>query len=115
MCDRTGATYRQLDNWCRERVLAPARMTERGPGSRRRWTLDQVRIVALVTDLAALGAPHTVLRRVVESAERLPADAWTGKVYVDAAGVMDLAHPGTPAWAVDLGRCVEDRRAPVPA
>ncbi len=49
-CEAAGITYRQLDYWCRKRVIFPARRAH-GSGTRRAWTPESVealRVLGLV-------------------------------------------------------------------
>jgi DNA-binding transcriptional MerR regulator len=112
MCALAGCSYRQLDYWARARVVVPA-IEARGTGSPRRFTHRQVRLVRLVTDLAALGAQQGVLQRAFELAELIPEDSWSGTAYVDMSGNLTLSPPPVPAWAIDLARCAFPGRAPV--
>ena len=59
-----GITYRQLDYWCRVHLVWPSVRDANGSGSRRRFSADDVRLIALLgvlrgravgtADLAAL-------------------------------------------------------------
>jgi hypothetical protein len=104
MCHRTGATFRQLDYWCRNRVVVP-QVEARGSGMHRRFSERQVRVVRLVHGLAALGAKHDVLMKASMSAELIPWDEWFGTVFVDADGDLTSSPPNRVAWSVDLAAC----------
>lgn len=45
----TGITYRQLDYWTRQGYITPIVEAD-GPGSRRRWSLEQVERLCIVGD-----------------------------------------------------------------
>lgn len=47
VCRMTGATYRQLDYWCRTGKI-PGLERGHGSGSRRRWTPEQITEVVLL-------------------------------------------------------------------
>lgn len=114
MCRLAGCSYRQLDYWCRQRVVTPAKAANgQGSGNQRRFTERQVRTVRLVTDLAALGAQHGVLQRAFELAELIPESSWTGTAYVDMTGNLTVSPPPVPSWALDLERCSFPGLAPV--
>jgi MerR HTH family regulatory protein len=106
-----GCTYRQLDCWCRDRIVVPARDSD-GTGSHRGFTERQVRIVRLITGLAALGARRDVLLKVAMQADLIPRDEWFGRAYVDSEG--QLAHDPTAdlCWAVDLAACADTSDLP---
>jgi hypothetical protein len=110
VCQRTGASYRQVDYWCRSGVIEPW-VGATGNGSRRVFSEYQVRVVRLIADLAALGAQAPVLRRAAVCAARII--DWTGIAFVDEDGNITYDPPGKSCWLVDLGACakaVEHRR-----
>lgn len=105
-----GVTYRQLDYWCRTGILRPE-VEARGSGRPRRWGSEQVRVVRLVANLAALGAESDALREAAEQASALPDHWWTGPVVVSAEG--DLSGEGrvkSAGYLVDLAACTSDAR-----
>lgn len=65
-----GVTFRQLDYWARLGVLNPEVGAD-GPGTQRLWSIQQVRIAALLGRLAARGAtvPLAVVLAEVTAAE----------------------------------------------
>jgi hypothetical protein len=105
VCRRSRATYRQVDYWIRAGVIAPAIASANGSGTRRAFTEDQVRVVRLVADLAALGATTPVLTRAAAWASLHPFEAWHGLAYVDDEGFVSTQAPGGSCWAVDLAEC----------
>lgn len=67
-CRLAGISYRQLDYWCRNGVIIPAQ-DARGSGTRRRFTLEQVRQLIVAGELAdrVAGSKIEVLARAVEA------------------------------------------------
>ncbi len=61
-CRRAGITFRQLDWWVRTGLIAPSVRAARGCGTRRRWSDDDVRI------LAAMARVDPLQRRLIASA-----------------------------------------------
>lgn len=110
VAELTGATYRQLDYWCRAGILRPAG-DGRGPGFFRSWTADDARAAVIVAQLTRLGAIGTTLRA---AGEWLHTYLWgidAGWLIVDPAArlvyaVDDLgAEPeliGGGAWVVPI-------------
>lgn len=111
MTKRVGCTYRQLDYWVRNGVVAPVIGAD-GPGTGRRFTERQVKIVRLVAGLASLGARQTVLLKAAMAAELIPECEWLGMVYVDADGDLSAGHPGRTGWAIDLAVCASPDHSP---
>lgn len=62
VCELTGVTYRQLDQWARK-GMAPALEPGDGQGSVRRWSADDVVYVFVVARLLAAGMSHDWIRR----------------------------------------------------
>lgn len=57
VCRLTGATYRQLDYWCRKGLI-PGLSTGHGSGSRRRWSREQIaEAILLLTASRMVNAP----------------------------------------------------------
>lgn len=54
-CTAAGITYRQLDYWCRLEVLEPRRGAN-GPGSRRGFDREDLRVLITLAGLAPFGA-----------------------------------------------------------
>lgn len=63
VCDQTGATYRQLDHWCRRGYLHPDG-EGLGQGRPRTWPPEEVRVVAVMVRLVAAGISPTVAAEV---------------------------------------------------
>ncbi len=108
VCQVAGITYRQLDYWIRNAVVSPT-VGANGSGTRRAFTLHEVRIVRLVADLNRLGAGSDALRKAAMFAELLSPREWTGHAYVDATGELTLAPHGS-CYVVDLGACTDHER-----
>ena len=106
VCKLVGCSYRQLDYWSRNSVIVPA-LDAHGSGRPRGFTQRQVRVIAMINDLAALNAPGKVLRGAALSAELMPLADWIGTGFVDDVGHLTKTHPGGACWAIDLGSCAE--------
>lgn len=63
LCQLSGATFRQVDYWCRNDTL-PAARRARGQGSQRAFTREQIIVARVLRHLAELGAQQPVLRAV---------------------------------------------------
>jgi len=99
-----GVSYRQLDYWCRQHIVAPSVPAD-GCGTQRRFSIDQVRAICLAGRLAEMGAPTDVRKRVVWAIEDWAADQWQGWWMVDEVGALHgLAEleEGDMGWLVDL-------------
>lgn len=94
MCRMAGVTYRQADYWCRALVIEPEG-NDRGSGIYRRWTYEQVRVMAFLREVAALAAPS---------------GAKCGKIALLAQVAQQLADDPTlldqPGLYVDLRECL---------
>lgn len=106
---RVDCSYRQLDYWCRSRVIVPA-VEAKGTGMHRRFTERQVRQIQMTCDLASMGAQAPVLRRANQLVELIPEDAWKGTCYITPVGELSAVPPRGPAWTIDLASCVERSR-----
>ncbi len=51
-----GVTYRQADHWERTRVLRPSAKSANGSGTSRRYSVMDVRVLAVLRELSRLGA-----------------------------------------------------------
>lgn len=65
---RTGATYRQLDHWCRRGYLAPGTP---GTGYVRDWPESEIRVAALMVKMTAAGIPPKVAEKVARAGGNL--------------------------------------------
>jgi hypothetical protein len=98
-----GATYRQVDYWCRTGSLDCHRPA-RGSGTQRRFTGRQAATAWIFARLAEMGAQQPVLRR---AATALAADEslWNAPVVVEAGRggrVLSVYEAGERAgWVVD--------------
>lgn len=112
MCSMTGVTYRQADYWARCGAITPLG-EGRGSGSYRRWTYEQVRVMAFLRVVAGLisngenGGGRSVTRLLGPIVEQLLDDP----TLLDLPGLyVDLANASVsldrrpfavwlPAWA----------------
>ena len=103
-----GVSYRQLDYWCRTGIIEPV-VEARGSGCHRRFSPEQVRVVALVAQLSALGAEGPALQRAAREASMLSEQWWEGPVIVsahgDLSGEASLKRGG---YIVDLTACTSN-------
>lgn len=96
-----GVTPRVLDYWSRTGVLA-ADTEAAGSGSRRRWSLETVRVGRALAHLNALGATSDALAMAAGQLERRLRDGeWAGRVTIDVDGVV-LDRPVPAAFSLDL-------------
>jgi hypothetical protein len=117
VCRLVSCTYRQLDWWTRSGVIEPA-VPAQGSGTYRRWTAEQVRVVAAITVLRSLGCGEQAGRNATPQAEAtgehsasppalaaLPDDAWSGYAVVDRDGAVHPLSEATEGWLIDLAAC----------
>lgn len=96
-----GASYRQVDYWCRTGVLSPLNNGRGSGGGRvRLWTLDDIAVAAVIADLAALGATNEVWSAVAAYLS-VPASLWPDRILVEADGRIPNRPEGT-GWLLDL-------------
>jgi hypothetical protein len=67
---RTGATYRQLDWWCRQGYLSPGTP---GIGAVRDWPESEIRVAAAMVRLTAVGIPPRLAVEVARAGGSLEA------------------------------------------
>lgn len=97
-----GITYRQLDYWCRVHLVWPSVRDANGSGSRRRFSGDDVRLLALLGrlrsrsigagDLAALAPVVDLWRNGGLAESALLVITERGQVFVGstAQGLLDI-------------------------
>lgn len=113
-CNLAGISYRQLDYWCRVGTM-DAHTPATGSGSRRRWTRQQVAVLAVL----GVVAPHARISQLDELATVLldwDAASWADQVLLlNDGGVWRAAAPGAPPAGVfvNLGAVIVavERRA----
>lgn len=102
-----GASYRQVDYWCRTGVLSPLNNGRGSGGGRvRLWTLDEIAVAAVVADLSALGATNEVWSCVAAHLS-VPAVLWPDRILVERTGRIPDRPEGT-GWLLDLA-AIRDR------
>lgn len=106
--DLAGVTYRQLDYWVRVEALVPE-VEARGSGSRRRFTLDQVVVLAVGGSLARCGhGDHIAAVRALSRAGLIITEdrAYLGPHahWVSDPGVFRTMDDAETFWVVDLAR-----------
>lgn len=85
-CDLARVSYRQADHWCRIGILTPSITEAAGSGSRRRYSLDDVRTLAVLGAIVSSGIPVSSLSAVV--AELADGGAWDGLLFVSPSSGM---------------------------
>lgn len=97
-----GASYRQLDYWCRTGAIG-CDQPARGQGSHRRFTPRQAACTWVVARLAEMGAQRDTLRRAFDALHDDGA-LWAGPVVVEAGRggrVVPVDSAEGPGWVVD--------------
>ncbi len=110
--EAAGCTYRQLDYWTRNGVIAPSLAPGIGYGTARRWSDTDVILVSIIRRLAALGATSDILAQTTTSLRKRGATALAGADHVlvvptaDHLGVrrviLDGHADGESAWVVPV-------------
>lgn len=89
-CRLAGVTYRQMDYWTREGLVAPAREAQ-GSGSARRWSVDDVFALRLVKTLLGHGVPRRAIIEAQATAHGAPAHfLWVQGDIVGKGDFWDL-------------------------
>jgi hypothetical protein len=86
LMNRSGATYRQVDYWCRLGFFGPELATPLGSGHARSFGPDAVRMARVLTAVSAVvstGGQGAVLPAVAEAVENTDAAPW---LVVGASG-----------------------------
>lgn len=121
-CRLADISYRQLDYWCRIGTVTPAGPARPGSGARRRWTTQQVHVLAV---LAAVGG-HVPISALDElGAMLLDWDAATwddtllfvsrrGGVYVWAGDYRQIPLVSTAVVLGVVRQQVSERHAHLP-
>ncbi len=110
--EAAGCTYRQLDYWTRNGVIAPSLAPGIGSGSPRRWSDTDLLLIRITARLNLLGANADVLGQVVANLKKRGATALAGADHVvvvptaDHLGVrrviLDGHADGEAAWVVPV-------------
>lgn len=66
VCTLTGASYRQVDHWISQGLVA-ATTPSNGSGSQRGWSMDDIVRVAIINEVRQLGLPPSVGARMAEA------------------------------------------------
>lgn len=106
-CEVAGITYRQVDWWARTGIVLPSLVDAAGSGSRRRYSVEDVRLLAVVGRVTE-ASPRAELAPLGRALDGLAVvEDWTGWVYIDGRSGAIGRSPeilGTVGWVVDLGR-----------
>lgn len=98
----SGASYRQLDYWCRLGVLSPENNGAGSGGGRiRLWTADEVAVVSVILELSALGATSEIWT-IVAASLSVPVQLWPESILVTADGRVYPDGGRRTGWFVDL-------------
>lgn len=105
VCRLAGCTYRQLDYWTHENVVAPSRPAT-GSGSVRGWTVEEAALVRVCATLAKLGTPTPTITLVVQGIRAFP-ELWSGRALVTPEGGIRPSGvtSGIDGWHLDLRAC----------
>lgn len=82
-------SYRQVDYWCRIGILTPSMRDADGSGSRRGYSLDDVRTLAVLGAITSNGIPISLLSNVV--AELADSPSWDGLLFLSPGGRVSRA------------------------
>lgn len=110
--DVAGITYRQLDYWARTDMIRPSAIDANGSGSRRRYSVADVRLLLVIRLMLDYGATLTLCRRTVERLAGLLRTPEAGEVLVisptgEVAIVWGVEQvPWPVCLLIDLARVV---------
>lgn len=76
-----GITFRQLDYWCRTKLIEPSIVTAHGSGTRRRWSVDDVRKLAVLGQVYDRQRPLVAEALRTSTCRRLVIDVHAEAVY----------------------------------
>ena len=93
VCERTGATYRQVDYWARTGVLSPSVRPAVGSGNRRVYSTPDVRVAAVLVQLAQLGCSGDTLRHAAGELHRFTATSAALTLHVSPWGHVTRTAP----------------------
>lgn len=107
-CEVAGITYRKVDWWARTGIVLPSLVDAAGSGSRRRYSVEDVRLLAVVGRVTET-SPRAELAPLGRALDGLAVvEDWTGWVYLDARSGAVGRSPeilgGSVGWVLDLGR-----------
>lgn len=102
VCRLTGISYRQLDYWARNDVVRPSIAEARGSGSQRRYSYEDVVLVAVVANLSGAGVSLVSARLGVEALRRSGSEDDVALV-IDGAGVTLARTAEDLAAALEYG------------
>lgn len=122
MCSMTGITFRQADYWARLGIVVP-KNNGSGSGTARRWSYEQVRIVAFLRCVAEVttdgnrgGRSLAVLRPMAEQLADDPTLLDQPGLYADLRdGVVSTTRRPFAVWLPDWSYAVDVTADLVPA
>jgi hypothetical protein len=107
VADLAGASYRQIDYWCRTGALSPEG-NGRGQGNARRWTIDEIAVASVLAEMSGLGATGVIWQQVA-SYLSIPLGMWPEAIIVSADGrISDFTGEARTGWVLDLAE-IRDR------
>lgn len=89
VADLVGISFRKLDYWTRLGAVVPTRLAN-GPGSRRRWSPNEVKIIRAVAALMDLGMTVEEAGDAAAELRTLPVEEWTGP-WITRGRIIDLS------------------------
>lgn len=101
-----GITYRQLGYWTQRGVIGPSVSTPAGPGTKARWSANDIRSLRVLGELLRLGVDLDTARLVPELLDHDQAYGWLlvgpGRVRHIATDLelVDALTRDEPAWHV---------------
>jgi DNA-binding transcriptional MerR regulator len=112
-CQIAGVTYRQLDYWARTDFIRPSVDSGKGSGSQRRYSYDDVLLLAAARAMLDGGMDLASIRRSVDVFRRHPELALSGeKVKVRSVGPLAITLDlGEVRGAVDRAIAATERRS----
>lgn len=90
-----GITYRQLDNWVRNRVVVPSHGSS-GSGHHRLWTWEEVKLLGLAREMARVSALDEIrdfMEVFQESFSSAAAWVTPGVLFYDTRGSWKMVSP----------------------
>lgn len=103
LCEVSGATYRQVDYWCRLGVIAPHQPAD-GSGTQRGFHASQVPVITCLAQLALMGASSDMLRAVYRHLSATTVAEWRGLLHVSPAGHVGNKLMGPVALTLNLDK-----------
>jgi DNA-binding transcriptional MerR regulator len=106
-----GITYRQLDYWARTDLVRPSAVDAAGSGSRRRYSIADVRLLLIIRTMLDYGAALPLCRRVIDELAGLRPPEQGEWLAIGADGSCTLVWgveqlPSAVCLVIDLAQVV---------